>query len=98
MFEWHEPKRRRNIAERGIDFLDVLSVFDDPERVEFADTRKDYGEERLVILCPVRGRLFHVTYTLRGANRRIISARKANKREQRVYERHRRDDAGDPRR
>jgi uncharacterized DUF497 family protein len=44
-----------------------------------------------VILCPIRGRLHHVTYTLRGAARRIISARKANAREQRKYEQQRED-------
>ena len=94
MFEWHERKRRRDIAERGIDFLDILSAFDDSERVEFEDTRKDYGERRFVVPCPARGRLFPITYTMRGANRRIISARKANKRKQRTYERYRSGDAG----
>lgn len=89
MFEWDERKRQRTLAERGIDFLDLLTVFDDPARVEVEDTRRDYGESRFVILCPVRGRLFHVTYTRRGERRRIISARKTNQREQRAYERYR---------
>ena len=40
--------------------------------------RTDYGERRFVILYPLAGRLIHVTYTMRGRNRRIISARKAN--------------------
>ena len=52
MFEGDEKKRLRILAERGIDFVDMLSVFDDPVRVEFEDTRKDYGERRFVILCP----------------------------------------------
>ena len=94
MFDWDERKRRRNLAEHGIDFLEVLSVFDASHRVEFEDTRKDYGERRHVILCPLEGRLFHVTYTVRGSNRRIISARKANRREQRIYARHRDAHAG----
>lgn len=94
MFEWDEPKRRRNLAQHGIDFLDVLAVFDAAQRVEVEDTRKDYGERRYVILCPLEGRLFHVTYTVRGSTRRIISARKANRRERRIYERHRDPNAG----
>jgi uncharacterized DUF497 family protein len=94
VFEWDERKRRRNLADRGVDFFDVLSVFEAPQRLEFEDIRKDYGERRHVILCPVEGRLFHVTYTMRGSNRRIISARKANRREQRIYERHRDAHAG----
>lgn len=52
MFEWDERKRRRNLAERGIDFLDVLAVFAAPERIEFEDSRKDYGQRRFVVLCP----------------------------------------------
>jgi uncharacterized DUF497 family protein len=94
VFEWDERKRRRNLAERGIDFFDVLAVFDASQRVEFEDIREDYGERRYVILCPLDGRLFHVTYTVRGSNRRIISARKANRREQRIYDRHRDAHAG----
>lgn len=89
VFEWDERKRRRNLADREIDFVDVVTVFDAAERIAFEDVRKDYGERRFVILCPIRGRLFHVTYTIRSSNRRIISARKANRREQRIYGRHR---------
>lgn len=96
MFEWDEQKRRRTLAERGIDFVDVLAVFNAPQRVEFEDTRKDYGERRFVILCPLEGGLFHVTYTLRGEVRRIISARKANQRERRIYVRHRDTHASGP--
>ena len=54
-------------------------------RVEFEDRRQDYGERRRVLLCPVAGRLIHVTYTLRGERRRIISARAASRLERRIY-------------
>ncbi len=91
MFEWDESKRRSNIERHGLDFIDVLGVFEDPARIEVEDTRKLYGERRLVVLCPIRGRLHHVTYTMRDLARRIISARKANEREQRRYERYRQD-------
>jgi uncharacterized DUF497 family protein len=89
VFEWDEQKRRQILTERGIDLLEVLALFAAPERIEFEDVRKDYGERRFVLLCPLDGRLLHVTYTMRHGNRRIISARKANKREQRIYERYR---------
>jgi uncharacterized DUF497 family protein len=39
------------------------------------------------LLCLLRGHLYYVTFTERGENIRIISARRANKREQRHYER-----------
>jgi uncharacterized DUF497 family protein len=38
------------------------------------------------LLRPLRGHLYHVTFTERGQNIHIISARRANKREQRHYE------------
>lgn len=44
-----------------------------------------YGEERLIAFVPLRGRLYAVCYVLRGQVRRIISFRKANKREERLY-------------
>lgn len=96
MFEWDEQKRQRNLAVRGIDFADMTGVLDDPARVEIEDTRRDYGERRFLVLCPVNGRLFHVTYTVRGQNRRIISARKANQKEHHAYERHRAHHQGRP--
>ena len=96
MFEWDEAKRRRNLADKKVDFVDALDVFDNPDRLEFQDTRFAYGEERYNVLCPLRGRLFHVTYTMRGGARRIISARKANRREVRKYERERAGHEGDP--
>ena len=102
MFEWDEAKRQANLAKHGLDFLDVLSLFAHPERVELADTRRDYGEQRRVTLAPVQDRLLHVTWTWRGQNRRLISARKANPREQSRYDSIRQqpqpDLPGDPRR
>jgi len=98
MFEWDETKRQRNLAKHGIDFVAVLAAFGDPQRIEVEDRRRDYGETRRVILCPVHGRLLHITYTLRGTVRRLISVRKANQRERRLYERYRNHDEGDPQR
>ena len=100
MFEWDEAKRQANLAKHGIDFLDVLDLLLHPERVEVADTRRDYGESRRVTLAPFHGLLLHLTWTWRGANRRLISARKANLREQNRYARIRQhlraDQPGDP--
>ncbi len=85
-FEWFEDKRLRNIRERGIDFVDVIPLFASPEAVSFEDTRQDYGETRYILLCAVRDLLFQVAYTHRGENIRIISARRGNKQERRLYE------------
>jgi uncharacterized protein len=86
MFGWDERKRLRTIATKGVDLADVTSVLDDPARVEaeVEDTRRDHGERRFLVLRPVGGRLLHVTHTSRGRARRLISARKGNRREQRA--------------
>ena len=51
------------------------------------DTRRDYGEARMVGYAPIGARLYCVVFTDRGEMRRIISLRKANSREVRRYER-----------
>jgi uncharacterized protein len=84
-FDWNPAKCARNIAERGIDFADVVVGFADPARKVVMDARKDYGEVRYNMLAKVEGRVFHITFTERGTIIWIISARKANKREQRRY-------------
>jgi uncharacterized DUF497 family protein len=85
-FGWDPNKRNRTLAERGIDFAGILEAFEDPARRIAQDTRKDYREERYNMLARCRGRVFHITFTLRGELTWIISTRKANKREQRRYE------------
>lgn len=84
-FDWNGAKCAKNIAERGIDFADVVAGFADPGRKVVKDARKDYGEERFNMLAKVEGRIFHITFTERGKIVWLISARKANKREQRRY-------------
>jgi uncharacterized DUF497 family protein len=59
--------------------------FADPGRKVVKDARKDYGDARYNMLAEVNGRVFHITFTERGRIIWIISARKANKREQRRY-------------
>ena len=83
---WLEPARcAKNVAECGIDFADGVVGFADPAGKVVKDTRKDYGEARYNMPAKVLGRDFRVTYTERGEITWIISARKANKREQRRY-------------
>ena len=85
-FDWNPAKCAKNIAERGIDFAEMVVAFADQARKVVRDTRKDYGETRYNMLAKVEGRVFHVTFPERGKIVWIICARKANKREQRRYE------------
>ena len=70
----------------GVDFVRAVVAFSDPEKLVAIDDRQDYGETRINMLAKVGDRVFHITFTMRGAVARIISARKANEREQRRYD------------
>ena len=85
VFEWDEAKARLNLQKHGLSFEVAREVFEDFYAYEWADERKDYGEERFNITGMVRGRLITVTYTIRETKLRIISARKAEPRERRCY-------------
>ena len=74
-------KRERTLAERGLDFEDALEVFRGLT-VEVEDTRRDYGERRILCFGLLANRLVVVGYTQRGSTRHIFSMRKANDREQ----------------
>ena len=73
-------KRAKMLAERGLDFADAAIVFEGTT-VEFEDTRKDYGEPRIICYGLLSGRLVVIGYTPRGATRHVFSMRKANHRE-----------------
>ena len=74
-----------NHAKHGIPFELAVRVFDDPFRFEIEDDRFDYGEERVITLGLIDGRVYVVIYTPRDDRCQIISARKANARESRRY-------------
>jgi len=74
-------KCEQTLAERGLDFADAAAVFAGVT-VEMEDTRKDYGEPRMICYGTLAGRMVVVGYTPRGADRHIFSMRKANEREQ----------------
>ncbi len=73
-------KRDRTLLERGLDFSDAALVFEGTT-LEMEDTRKDYGEIRIICYGLLAGRMVVVDYTPRGADRHIFSMRKANDRE-----------------
>jgi uncharacterized DUF497 family protein len=73
-------KRAKTLAERGLDFEDAAIVFQGTT-VEIEDTRRNYGEKRIVCYGLLSGRLVVIGYTARGASRHVFSMRKANDRE-----------------
>jgi len=85
-FEWDEAKSEACFFERGFDFAYAAQAFFDPHRLNRADLRRSYGEERYQLLGRIDSRIFVVVYTQRSKATRIISARKANNREINQYE------------
>ena len=80
-FEWDEAKSDACLAARGFDFAFAAAVFADPTLAVAVDDRRDYGEPRLVAIGAIAGRHYTVVFTPRAAKVRIISARRANRRE-----------------
>ena len=73
-------KRAKTLADRGLDFEDAAVIFEGTT-VEVEDTRRNYGEPRIICYGRLAGRLVVVGYTPRGAVRHVFSMRKANDRE-----------------
>ena len=73
-------KRAKTLAERGLDFADAAVIFAGVT-VEIEDTRRNYGEKRIICYGLLGGRVVVVGCTPRGADRHVFSMRKANGRE-----------------
>ncbi|MCH7936596.1 MAG: BrnT family toxin [Proteobacteria bacterium] len=80
-FEWDDAKSKVCFRQRGFDFGYAIRVFLDPDRLVQPDDRLDYGEPRSQVMGRIDGRLFVIVYTPRAHRLRILSARKANRRE-----------------
>jgi uncharacterized DUF497 family protein len=87
-FEWDADKSERCLAERGFDFDYVTKIFSG-DFIEWADRRRDYGEERFVTVGTVDEGAFTVIWTPRKSTRRIISARPASRLEREQLHGHR---------
>jgi uncharacterized DUF497 family protein len=84
-YTWNEDKAAHNLRVHEIAFEDAIRIFDGPT-LERLDDRVDYPEERWYAIGLVEGRTVTVIYTdLDDQTRRIISAWKAEKHEQKAY-------------
>lgn len=83
--EYNPEKRNQTLLERGLDFEDIkFAEWDSARTVE--DNRKFYGETRFVTTAKINNRLCVFAWCWRGEVMRIISLRKANEREIKLYE------------
>jgi uncharacterized DUF497 family protein len=85
VYDWDETKRALNLADGHLDFT-LAENFDWDTAVMTVDDRDDYGELRERALGFIGVRLYILVFTRRRERIRIISLRKANRREMREYE------------
>jgi uncharacterized DUF497 family protein len=84
LIDFDPAKSARNQRERGIAF-ERFADMDFETAIAVEDTRKDYGERRLRVLGTIDGKLHAAVITPRDETIRVISLRRANKREERAY-------------
>jgi len=81
-FEWNPKKRKGNLRDHKIDFEDVKGIFDG---YTFARRSDRHGEIRYEVFGYVHGREVAVAFAIRGDVCRIISARRASRKERREF-------------
>ena len=83
--EWDEGKAEANLRKHGVDFVDAARVLLDELAITVRDTA--VVEPRIVTIgMDVRQRILVVVSTWRGTRVRLISARRATRRERRLYQ------------
>ena len=88
LFDWDENKARINENKHGISFLEAMTAFNDPNAIIIDDDEHSDDEERFILLgMSSEVNLLMVCHCYRDEDDiiRLISARKANKRENRKY-------------
>ncbi len=87
-FEWDSDKAQTNLSKHGLSFEVASTVFADPLSLTIIDPLHSSGQEErfITIGTSYQGALIIVIHCDRGENIRIISARRATKRERRTYE------------
>ena len=86
-FEWDEEKANENSKKYKVTFEEARTIFNDPFSITISDPQHSIYEYRFIdIGYSSKERLLVMVYTERGSNIRIISCRKATKKERRFYE------------
>jgi len=85
-YEWDDAKRMANLRKHGYDFADADIVYENPNKLTLPATGR--GEYRLqdIALVEVQGKILSLVYVVRGYNIRVISFRKASRKERRTYD------------
>ena len=84
--EWDPGKARLNARRHGVSFADAVASLEDEGALTMRDPFSEEEERWVTMGLDAMGRVLVVIYTWRGESMRLISARKATRREQRRYE------------
>ncbi len=88
-FEWDERKAQTNLRKHRVDFADAATVLSDEQAITIVDEEPE--EDRYVAIgMDALGRVLVVVYTLRGRRIRLLSARRATRKERAQYQGRRR--------
>ena len=85
IFEWGKAKAAANESKHGVSFELAALAFKDPFAIERIDDRRQYGEERFILIGMAKDVVLFVVYTERAERIRLISARRATKQEHDDY-------------
>ena len=87
ILEWDPKKARSNLRKHHVSFEEAATALSDPLAATGSDPDHSIAESRYITFgTSERGRLLAVAHTEQGDTIRIMSARAASKREQRMYE------------
>jgi uncharacterized DUF497 family protein len=82
-FEWDPKKSQINTKKHGIDFKAAKALWNDPDRVVI---RAPYPlENRYILIGQLEDKIWTAIYTIRSSAFRIISVRRARKKEEDLY-------------
>lgn len=89
IFDWDPNKNKINLQKHGVSFKEAATVFQDEKAIYFNDDSHSQNEDRFIIVGLSKTvRLIFACYCYRESDTiiRIISARKANETELKLYE------------
>jgi len=87
VFAWDPAKAAANLKIHHIDFREAATVFNDPLSIAVPDADHSTSERRFLIIgVSAYGHVLVVSYTEEAETVRIISGRRATRRERRFYE------------
>ena len=87
VYDWDEAKREANLKKHGLDFADASLVYEHPEKITIRSDRKNEARAQDLAIVETAEGMLSLAYVLRDQSIRVISFRRASRRERRMYAR-----------